>query len=308
MPIINSLISAGKNPTGTKTITTNGVVDVSDYANADVQVPTTAPKYFLPLTVNNSGKLIRDIYYGFSGLGSDVKSVDDYVFYKAFSDSPSSMISGVLDLSSLITVGQYSFNYAFSGCTGITSVNLSSLQSMSSRSFSNAFSGCTGITSVNLSSLQSITSYSLEYTFYGCTSLTSLSFDSLQSITAANSLLGMCMNNTQLISVSFPVLNTFNTFVTASYAPVFGGCTKLESISFPGLKSTSFGTARNMFNYFFNSNTGSQALNGCIIHFPSNFDPTNPDKTFDITTMTGYPTFGGDANYIHLSYDLPATE
>ena len=54
MPIINSVIQGGgTTPTGTKYITTNGVHDVSSYANADVQVPTTAPEIYRAFRVDS---------------------------------------------------------------------------------------------------------------------------------------------------------------------------------------------------------------------------------------------------------------
>ena len=40
----------GQTPTGTKNITTNGTHDVAGYAYADVQVPTTAPTYYIEKT------------------------------------------------------------------------------------------------------------------------------------------------------------------------------------------------------------------------------------------------------------------
>ena len=43
MPIMQTVIQGGgTTPTGTKSITSNGVHDVAGYANADVQVPTSS--------------------------------------------------------------------------------------------------------------------------------------------------------------------------------------------------------------------------------------------------------------------------
>ena len=88
MPIINSLISAGKNPTGTKQITTNGVYDVTDFASADVQVPTTAPAYYLEKTKDANGVAQNG--------------------------------SHLMDFSTFTDVGDYVFAYAYYGNTGIT--------------------------------------------------------------------------------------------------------------------------------------------------------------------------------------------
>ena len=119
--------------------------------------------------------------------------------------------------------------------------------------------------------------------FYACSSLKTLYFNKLVNI------------QTQLGS-------------SASNKQFLFGVVYLEDVYFGGLKASTFGSAVNQFQYLCGTNTGALATNGCTIHFPSNFDPTNPDKTFDITTLTGYPTFGGNASYIHLAYDLPVTE
>lgn len=95
--------------------------------------------------------------------------------------------------------------------------------------------------------------------------------------------------------------------VTGSYEGQIPTGTK--SITANGVYDvTDFASAVNQIQYLFNTTTGSQATNGCTVHFPSNFDPSDPDHTFDASTLTGYPTFGGSASYIHLAFDLPATE
>jgi hypothetical protein len=117
--------------------------------------------------------------------------------------------------------------------------------------------------------------------FYGCTGLTSVNFNGLNVITGQ---------------------------VSPSYSAMFYGCSHLESVTFGGLTASTFASAVNQIQYMFNNQTGAAAPNGCTVHFPSNFDPSDPNHTFDASTLTGYPTFGGSSSYIHVAFDLPATE
>ena len=110
-----------------------------------------------------------------------------------------------------------------------------------------------------------------------------------------------------LKSISFSSLTQISNQLSTSSQPVFGADYILESVEFGGLKASTFASAVNQLQYLFDSTTGQNATNGCTVHFPSNFDPSDPNHTFDASTLTGYPTFGGDANYIHVAFDLPAT-
>ena len=85
--------------------------------------------------------------------------------------------------SNATTIDSTVLYYAFSGSTGLTSVDLGSLTTITGdSSLSSAFGYCSNLTSVNLSSLTSINSNRcFFYTFQSCTSLTTLSFPSLTS-------------------------------------------------------------------------------------------------------------------------------
>ena len=84
--------------------------------------------------------------------------IGDYAFYGC---------SGLTSLTlpaTITTIG----NYAFDGCSGLTSLNLPAGITSIGR---NAFGGCSGLTSLTLPA--GITSIS-DYAFYGCSGLTSL--------------------------------------------------------------------------------------------------------------------------------------
>ena len=154
----------GITPTGTINITQNGVVDVTNFANADVNVPV--PTYYIEKTKDANGKLVNG---GSSVINlTGVTDIGNYVLYRAYESV--STITGNIDLSSLTKIsGDYALTRAFYGCTGITSVDFSSLTEITGKeSFYNTFNGCTGITSVNLSSLKKVTGQTCFYHTLGC--------------------------------------------------------------------------------------------------------------------------------------------
>lgn len=216
-----------------------------------------------------------------------------------------------IDLSSLTTIsGTNACQNMFQNCSGITSVDLSSLTTISgSQACYNMFRDCNTITSVDLSSLTTISGATgCNAMFQNCSKLTSVDLSSLTTISNNNGCYSMFNGCAGLTTAKLNTLNTITSAISPSYGQMFGGCTKLESVEFGGLTASTFASVVNQFQYLFSSTTGRQAPNGCTVHFPSNFDPTDPDHTFDASTLTGYPTFGGDANYIHVAFDLPATE
>lgn len=198
--------------------------------------------------------------------------------------------------------------FSFSPITTITQ------QQACSYMFGACMTGNNYSLSVDLSSVKTITSgQCFQYAFSNTTDYTgtgtlSVDFSGLESITGTW-IFDSAFRNSALKQISFNKLSVISqNFVGSSGSAPFYGCKKLESVSFGGIKSTTFSNMKTQIQYLFNSTSGSTATGGCTVHFPANFDPDNPNKTFDITTLSGYPTFGGDANYIHLAYDLPATE
>ena len=297
----------GQTPTGTKSITANGVYDVTDFASADVQVPTTAPAHYIEKTVGANGKLKNSTkIINLNG----VTDVDAYVLYGqyCFVTFPTNTS---IDLSSLTTIsGEKACQYMFHRSRGITSADLSGLRTISGDSCCGyMFNQCTNLTSVDLSSLTTISGGSAcNGMFQGCNKLTSVDFPSLTTISgssACNSMFSYCSG---LTTAKFNALNTITQQLSPSYAQIFLGSSRLESVEFGGLTASTFASKKDQIAYLFNSITGSEAPSGTTVHFPSNFDPSNPDHTFDASTLTGYPTFGGSASYIHVAFDLPATE
>ena len=236
---------------------------------------------------------------------TSVTDLSSCVLSYAYKDN--THISGNIDMSSLTAIsGERACFHTFDGCTGITSADLSSVTSIGAYCCQYMFYGCTNLESVNLSSLTSIDGTAACYNmFQNCTSLTSVNFPSLTTVSygMSNNMFTGC---TELRSVSFDVLSIIKVALGSNGSFMFDSCVKLESVSFGGIKASTNPKAR--FKALFSTTTGSQSPNGCTVHFPTNFDPNNPNKTYDASKITGYPTFGGNAQYIHVAFDLPATE
>lgn len=155
----------------------------------------------------------------------------------------------------------------------------------------------TGIKSVSFPDLVSLASgSSISGAFYDCPNNTSANFGALQEVSKSYALQNTFGFNPVLTTVNFPEL------VTLTGEKAFENCfiydTDLTTINFPKLTTASFGTYTNQFQGMFGYNSGE--TNGCTVHFPSNLQSK-------ISSMTGYPTFGGTSGYITIAFDLAAT-
>ena len=112
-------------------------------------------------------------------------------------------------------------DYAFSGCSGLTSVTIpESVTSIGG----NAFSGCSGLTSVTIP--ESVTSIG-SYAFYGCSGLTSVTIP--ESVTSIGSYAFSGCSG--LTSVTIPESVTFDNMYGNAYNGAFNGLSANASVN-----------------------------------------------------------------------------
>lgn len=249
----------------------------------------SAPAYYIECVKTNDNKLdIGSTPLDLTGIADIKDYVLYYAFYKELVSGTNLLPAGnalrnTQDLKTLS--GLYCLYDCFQGQRNITGTGLNYLETISgNRALYNTFANCDALTDAGLENVVSITgSRAIDGIFSNCVALETVDFAKLVTVGSGS----MSPN--------------------AASAPLTG-CTKLSNVYFRAVKSTTFSGYLGALQYLVNSTTGSTATNGCTIHFPSNFDPSDPNHTFDASTLTGYPTFNGNADYIHVAFDLPATE
>lgn len=262
MAIFNQVVKGGgTTPTGTISITSNGAHDVTNYATADVNVPTTAPAHYLEKTVDANGIVENaNTFMNFSG----IKDVGSYALAYAYYRNTG--VTGVVDLSEMTSAsGAYGCDSMFYEATGVTEVDLSSLTTVSGASTCySMFYNCTGIVNIHLENLTSVTGQSACQSMFSSCSLTSADLSSLTTISGVSGCYSMFIYCNNLTTVDLSSLTTISgqsacsimfsscrnlssidlsslTEVTAQYAmnEMLSGGSKLQTLSLPSLVTVS---------------------------------------------------------------------
>lgn len=295
----------GEPPTGTINITSNGTHNVSGYASANVQVPTTAPALYRALQ-NENGSLVGNKTTTYMIDFTGITQLSNYVLCRAYEGNTA--ISGAVDMSDVETVENMALEYAYYGCSGITSLDLTSLKHWSyGGSYTFAYSGLTSaglpnveyivgasglfnnskLTTISLPKCHSLVEdYNM---FMEITTLVSADLSNVVNIEWCNS---MFMGDTSLTTVDLSSLA-----VISDAGAMFYGCTALTGVSFPAFAPL----AQHYLDYPSSLSEAFQNIPNITLHFPSNVQSI-------VEGLTGYSAtapFGALAGSV--LFDLPAT-
>lgn len=283
------------------------------FSRVTVNVPD---KTFLGQTVNQINGTVENGVIQRGTVGTvDFTGVTEIAQYGLYYTFYYKNTSGDIILPSVTTIGTFGMYCTFYANTnGIESFVANSLTSVGSYGLYYAF-GYGSLRSASMNGLITVSSNNaLEYMFRA-SQLETLNLPNLETISGANALDGICRSCSNLATINMPKLKeivgtsgfqyafyatkittyTFSALDTLTgsnaLARTFGSNTSLESLYFPKLKSTSFGTYTNQFYLM---------LTGCTnvtVHFPSNlqsvigswadvqagFGGTNTTVLFDLT-------------------------
>ena len=252
--IINQIVKGGgTTPTGTLPITNNGIYDVTNYANADVNVTTgSVPDYYVRKKVDANGRLVLDssqtefstspatnvydrvlrywLFYNTTAKPVNCSSLTIVSGANAFEAAFSSAFITSFDFSNLVEIsGVAAFSQAFSGInttnTYPTTISFSALTIISgSRAFEMAFSSNEKTTTISFPALTSIGSYAFQYAFM-MSAVTTLTIGGTSAITinstAFDNMFSSCYHS---ITVNAPLANKADIEAMSGY-PDFGADT-----------------------------------------------------------------------------------
>lgn len=294
-------------PTGEINITSNSIVDVTNYATANVNVPTGSQQKFGATIDNFLGNVAQDgsleeavgnLNIVFSGVTTlnNTALTGKFMYDTGYNIGNTQLVKSVSFPDLKTITGQNALYETFKNQQLLESVSFPELETISSTQYavSSCFYGCSSLKNVSFQKLKTDSGnfnsfYSM---FSNCTNLETVSFSSIESCSSREGFGYIFSNCSKLTSVDFSKLNSIPQRTVFKNA--FSNCTSLTSVSFPSLKSTSFGSYTNQFSNMLSGVTG------CTVHFPSNLQSV-------IGSWSDVQNGFSGTNTVVL-FDLPATE
>lgn len=224
--VTGTLETGGITPTGTINISINGVHNVSDYASANVNVPSKEPVLQEKTATENGEYVPDDGYDGLSkvvvnvvssGSGSDMLQarIDatnnaDYLFYNYTGAS--------LDfIDKLKTNNVISFNNSFELCKNVT--NIPEVDMSNATTAHACFSNCQNLKTISVKNSDNV--MNMDYIFYLCGDLENISLNTDNCSQFQNGF----QSCSSLKSVQLSKTNSVNNFSSTFY-----GCSELTNI------------------------------------------------------------------------------
>lgn len=210
---------------------------------------------------------------------------------KAFNASESVSSASFPKLTTIS--GQSAFENTFASCTNLTTVSFPELTTVPGAYGMRDGLYMSGLTSVSFPKLTTVSGmYGMENLCSGCSNLTTISFPTLTTLSGYQAL-AHAFYDSKIVQAEFPALS--NITGQKCLSKLFSNCTQIQSVSFPALTSTSFGSYTNQF-----SNMLYFQVKDCTVHFPSNLQSV-------IGSWSDVSAGFGGTNTTVL-FDLPATE
>ena len=230
-------------PDGIKTIDVNGVYDIKEYSQVNVNIPEKKLGT-KTITVNGTYKPIDDDLDGYSEVTVETSGVDINDYYedtiytrlaaweftikklpqfKLGTTNCDNMFYGYSGLSLIQPIEDTSIAKSmykmFSSCSYLTTLDVSNFNTSNVTDMSYMFENCSKLTSLDLSNFNTSNVTNISGMFMRCSSLTSLNLSNFDTSKVTN-MYGMFYSCYKLIHVD---LRSFDFTKVTNYSSMFGG-------------------------------------------------------------------------------------